>query len=197
MFFTTIEDEATLSGLRIQNIFTGVANNIKSIFDKTARISFNGGFEAQFQSDVIAIQNYINQLNAGRSAEEAFAATMRSASIEAQNFANSLNATTYSEEQAAQALSDFTARQNASQISMMAQNRSLSNVRLLMNEYNSGMQTCGLTTQQFRQSVGEFSCFCKSSYNRFKNCDYCSKCRYWYGHWFNCFAHFFWCSVGH
>ena len=155
MFFTTIEDEATLSGLRIQNIFTGVANNIKSIFDKTARISFNGGFEAQFQSDVIAIQNYINQLNAGRSAEEAFAATMRSASIEAQNFANSLNATTYSEEQAAQALSDFTARQNASQISMMAQNRSLSNVRLLMNEYNSGMQTCGLTTQQFRQSVGE------------------------------------------
>ena len=137
MFFTTIEDEATLSGLRIQNIFTGVANNIKSIFDKTTFVSFGSSFEAQFQSDVIAIENYINELNNGRSAEEAFAATMRNASIEAQEFANSLNATTYSEEQAAQALSDFTARQNASQISMMAQNRSLSNVRLLMNEYNS------------------------------------------------------------
>ena len=155
MFFTTIEDEATLSGLRIQNIFTGVANSIKSIFDKTTFVNFGSSFEAQFQSDVIAIENYINELNNGRSAEEAFAATMRSASIEAQEFANSLNATTYSEEQAAQALSNFAARQSASQISMMAQNRSLSNVRLLLNEYNSGLQNCGLTQQQFRQSVGE------------------------------------------
>lgn len=154
-FFTTIEDEATLSGLRIQNIFTGVANNIKSIFDKTTRINFGGGFEAQFQSDVIAIENYINQLNAGRSAEEAFAATMRSASIEAQNFANSLNATTYSEEQAAEVLANFSNQQSMSQISMMAQNRSLSNVRMLLNEYNSGMATCGLTQQQFTQSIGQ------------------------------------------
>lgn len=87
------------------------------------------------------------------SAEEAFNATMRGASIEAQNFANSLNAVARSEEEAAGALANFANQQAMSQVSMMAQNNSLSNVRLLLNEYNSGLQTCGLTQQQFIDSV--------------------------------------------
>lgn len=89
------------------------------------------------------------------SAEEAFNATMRGASIEAQNFANSLNAVARSEEEAAGALADFANQQAMSQVSMMAQNNSLSNVRLLLNEYNSGLQTCGLTQQQFIDSVAQ------------------------------------------
>ena len=141
--------------MRIQSIFSTIAHNIKAIFDKKSLINFGGGFEAQFQSDVIALENYITELNNGRSAEEAFNLTMRQSSIAAQEFANSLNATARSEEEAAQALADFAARQSASQVTMMAQNRSLSNVRTLLNEYNSGMQNCGLTQQQFRQSVGE------------------------------------------
>lgn len=155
MFFTTIEDEARLSGLRVQNIFTGVARNIKAVFDRKSLISFSNSFSSQFQTDVVAIENYIGAINSGMSAEEAFNATMRGASIEAQNFANSLNAVTRSEEEVAGALANFANQQAMSQVSMMAQNNSLSNVRLLLNEYNSGLQTCGLTQQQFIDSVGQ------------------------------------------
>ena len=80
---------------------------------------------------------------------------MREASIEAQNFATSLNAVQRSEEQAQVAVDSFAASQRMAQVSTLAQNQSLANVRLLLNEYNSGLSTCGLSQQQFIQSVAQ------------------------------------------
>ena len=80
---------------------------------------------------------------------------MREASIEAQNFANNMNAVAMSEEQVAQKLKEYTDKQNISQISSMAQNKSLANCVTLINEYNSNMANCGLSQEQFIESVSQ------------------------------------------
>lgn len=73
---------------------------------------------------------------------------MSQASVAAQNFAKSTEITEES-------IASFTATQRKSEVATIAQNKSLSNVKVLLNEYNSGMKNCGLSQSDFISSVGE------------------------------------------
>ena len=155
MFFTTIEEEATLSGLKIINVFGDVAESIKAVFRNTSGVEYSDDFGAQLSNDVLAIQDYINKIKEGATADDAFAATMRTASQDAQNFVSSLNAVGMTAEQAAAKLAAFETQQKMGVITTTAQDKSLGNVRTLLNEYNSGLANCGLTQEQFIQSVSK------------------------------------------
>ena len=141
-FFQTIEDEATLSGKRIQSTF---AQALSGVFKNTS-FSFSMGFEAALADDVVALQNYISKLQQGVPAEEAFAQTMRQASTEAQHFAQTMNTATMS-------ASQFETIARQSQITEQA--KSFKNAKALINEYNSGLQNCKLTQTEFIGAVGK------------------------------------------
>ena len=141
-FFKTIEDEATLSGKRIQATFIKA---LSGVFQNKS-FSFNTEFEVALANDVAALQNYIAKLQAGVPAEEAFAQTMRQASTEAQHFAQTMNTATIS-------ASDFETIARQSQITEQA--ASFRNARTLINEYNGGLQNCKLTQKEFIDAVGK------------------------------------------
>lgn len=154
-FFSTIEDEATLSGLKINNIFSNLINEIESAFYSTDTINYSKLFTENLTNDTRAIGNYIDKINNGKSAEEAFAATMREASIEAQNFANSINVGKLSKEESSAKLSKFINAQKKSEVAIIAQNKSISNIKAIMSEFNSGMASTNLSQQEFTEGVSQ------------------------------------------
>ena len=155
MIFSTIEDEAKLSGHRITNIFSQTAASIRSALQSTQGITFSTGFSTQLNQDTVAVRNYIAALNSGVPAEQAFANTMREASVEAQTYVQSVNQATLSVE-------NFERHQRMSGVTVLAQNKSLGNVKTLLNEYNSslgatanGITSCGLKQADFVNSVSQ------------------------------------------
>lgn len=143
-FFKVIEDDAKASGLRITSIFNDIASVIKQTFSK--KINFSTDFGQTFADDIEALNNYITKIRDGVPAEEAFAQTMREASVEAQNFAQTTNASTIE-------VAQFKKICVQSKITDMAS--SFKNARSLINEYNTGLQTCGLTQEEFLDAVGQ------------------------------------------
>lgn len=139
LIFTTIEDEARLSGLKIQNIFS-------KAFKKDTFIKFDSSFISSLQADETALLQYRLAMENGMCKTEAFSATMTKASVEAQNFARSTEIT-------GESLNKFTANQKMSELSLIAQNKKLGNIKTLLNEYNLGMKNCGLSQDQFIESV--------------------------------------------
>ena len=99
MIFSTIEDEATLSGYKITNIFKQTAEAIKGI-------SFSPDFNAQLEEDTSFLSDYILRLNNGDSPEKAFATTMQDASEAAKKYAKE---TKFAELN----VKDFASQQNA------------------------------------------------------------------------------------
>lgn len=155
MIFSTIEDEATLSGHRITNIFSQVASSIRTALSSTQGVSFGSSFTASLTNDQIALQNFINELGRGIPMEQAFANTMREASVAAQQYAQNTNVASLS-------VGNFVTQQKMSQISSLAQGKSLGNIKTLLNEYNSslsatanGVTNCGLKQADFVNSVGQ------------------------------------------
>ena len=146
MLFKTIEDEATLSGLRIQSIFGQVGNQISAMFS-TKAMDFSG-FSTSIESDIAAINNYIAALRSGQTQEEAFKATMVEASSAAQAYANSVNTASVS-------TNGFVRYAAMNKVSLEAQNKTLGNVKMLLNEYNSGMANCKLNQADFISAVGQ------------------------------------------
>ena len=146
MLFKTIEDEATLSGLRIQSIFGQVGNQISAMFS-TKAMDFSG-FSTSIESDIAAINNYIVALRSGQTQEEAFKATMVEASSAAQAYANSVNTASVS-------TNGFVRYAAMNKVSLEAQNKTLGNVKMLLNEYNSGMANCKLNQADFISAVGQ------------------------------------------
>lgn len=160
MFFSTIEDEATRSGLRITNIFSSTFKNIVAIFQQKQGIKFDSVFSESLQNDRTALLNYRSAINSGVSDTEAFKMTMTNASKEAQTFVQTLAQSGQSVN--IKAISDFTKHQKMANVTLQAQDTSLGNVRAMLNEYNSGMQSAGnvcantgLTQAQFTASVNQ------------------------------------------
>ena len=160
MFFSTIEDEATRSGLRITNIFSSTFKNIVAIFQQKQGIKFDSVFSESLQNDRTALLNYRSAINSGLSDTEAFKMTMTNASKEAQTFVQTLAQSGQSVN--IKAISDFTKQQKMANVTLQAQDTSLGNVRAMLNEYNSGMQSAGnvcantgLTQAQFTASVNQ------------------------------------------
>ena len=87
--------------------------------------------------------------------EQAFANTMREASVAAQQYAQNTNVASLS-------VDNFVTQQKMSQVSSLAQGKSLGNIKTLLNEYNSslsatanGVTNCGLKQADFVNSVGQ------------------------------------------
>lgn len=97
--------------------------------------------------DVAALNNF-NKALQNMSKREAFDTYMSSASMAAQNFAKEMHTSGLS-------VSDFIKQAKMLEVSMAAQNKSLANVKILFNEYNSGCKNTGLTQQDFAKAVGE------------------------------------------
>ena len=143
-WFKTIEDEATTSGLRIQSVFIDAFNAIRN----SATFSFDGVFTQQLTSDVQALTAYKAAVESGIEPTTAFSQTITTASAAAQAYAKSVDVTKIS-------VTEFEAAQKSAEVALMAKNKSLVSVRALMAEYNSGLQTCGLTQEQFISAVSQ------------------------------------------
>ena len=147
-FFKTIESEATTSGVRITEVFSNVANQIRTIFSKNSTIKFSNTFSQSLASDEMALFRYSLAIKNGMSEQNAFNSTMRNASPAAQKFAQTMIIN-------GESLAKFTLQQKQSEIALMAQSTSLLNVRSLLNTYNSGLSQLGVSQQQFVQGVSQ------------------------------------------
>ncbi len=116
-------------------------------------ITFDNDFLSNLENDKVAITDYVNALNSGCKADDAFNKTMREASTTAQQFIQNINATEMSVSEIKQTIDDYVVSTKMSEISMMAQNKKLGNVKTLINEYNLGMKNCGLSQDKFIESV--------------------------------------------
>ena len=144
MIFKTIEDEAARSGLRIQNTFSQAFSAIRS----NQGFSFSTNYASTLNADTIALNQYQAALQAGVPQAQAFANTMTMASQTAQNFALSTDMLTAN-------TSQYLSVAAAQDVTLQASNRSLGNVKTLINEYNGGLKTCGLSQKQFVDAVGK------------------------------------------
>lgn len=155
MIFSTIEDEARLSGHRITNIFSQSIKSIRETLQSTNKVDFDTKFNASLTQDTYALTNYKNALISGMSPQQAFANTMKEASLSAQQYALTTDIANFS-------VDAFTVKQKQAEISLLAQGKSLSNIKTLLNEYNSslgvaanGVTNCGLKQTEFISAVGQ------------------------------------------
>lgn len=144
-FFSTMKDEATGAATGITSAFSKIKVAIDNVKNDST-ISFDTGFTQSLADDETALLRYKLALDSGMTAQEAFNATMQNASPAAQQYAKTVQIT-------GESVQKFTAQQKMSELSMKAQDKSWGNCSKLINSYNKSMQTCGLTQEQFRDSI--------------------------------------------
>lgn len=147
MVFSKIEAEGNSF---LQNLWATFKSGFSGIsaFIKTQDFSFSEVFSASLEKDTSALQAYAQALNNNVPSTEAFAQNMSSASKEAQEFAENNIVS-------AESIATFATQQKESSVAIAAQNKSLSNCKTLIAEYNSGCKTSGLTQGQFVSAVGK------------------------------------------
>lgn len=156
MIFSTIEDEAALSGHKITNIFSQTAASIRTALQQTQGISFNTGFNMCLNQDIVALTNFITAVRSGVPFEQAFANTMREASVAAQQYAQNTNLATLN-------VNNFIAQQKQAEITNLANGNTLNNLKNLNTLYNdykysledvsNGLTKCGLSQEEFLNAV--------------------------------------------
>lgn len=111
-------------------------------------MTFSSQFNSTLGSDTVAIQSYINAVNNGSTTTQAFEMHMRGASTAAQTYVQSMNFATLSTDA-------YVQQAKMAEIATMAQNKSFTSVRSILNTYNTGLSEVGLSSQQFTQSVAQ------------------------------------------
>lgn len=144
LIFKTIEDDATKSGLRIQNIFSQTFSALRN----NANFSFTSSFSTTLNDDINALNQYKAALQAGTPQAQAWANTMTMASQTAQSFAQSASFMT-------DTMDDFITAARIQDVALQASNKSLGNVKMLIGEYNGGLKNCGLSQKEFISAVGQ------------------------------------------
>lgn len=139
--FRTIEDEASISGLKIASIFGNISKQIKPI-------SFSSSFSNQLMVDETALLKFSLALKSGIPEEIAFKEAMAGTSVAAQQFARQMAIT-------GESVAQFTLNQKTAEMTMMAQDKSFSNVGAIIQTYNKGLDKTGLTQSQFIDSVSK------------------------------------------
>lgn len=121
-----------------------------AVFSKTNNevIKFSDDFTTALSKNIGYINSYKNAVDGGMSETEAMAKYLASASTEAKEYAASTNVAEISTEQ-------FARIQKSAEIATAAQTKSLTNIRAIINTYNSGADKLGLTTEEFNKSVKE------------------------------------------
>lgn len=144
-FFKVIEDEATRSGHRITNTFKEVASQASSTLN-SINLKTNSSFKDGLKSDIAALGHFRMEVKSGSTVTEALNNTMKNASDAAQEYAVSGRLAT-------DGVNGFVKQQQQAEVSMLAQNKSLTNANALMKEYHSGCKTTGMTQRDFANAV--------------------------------------------
>ena len=146
-FFKLIEDDATLSGKRMVNIFSDAMDSILLLNTKMST-SFNFGtdFSNNLNNDIASLNNFINAVASGESQGVAFTNCMLNASASAKQYAQSMDASKLS-------VAEFELSQKQAELSLMASNKSMTSTKAIIDEYKSGLKNCGMNQTQFLTSI--------------------------------------------
>lgn len=136
------------AALSFKNI--GIPQAIGSIskFKGLTAMTFDTGFATSLSNDETALRNYKAAVASGIDQTKAFETHMTGASDAAMSYAQNVGAS-------GMAVSDFVIQQKATQVSVIAQNKSLSTAKSLILEYNNNCKNTGLTQAQFTQAVSQ------------------------------------------
>lgn len=145
MIFTTVEDEASRFGVRIDSVFTGLKNSFNN---NLGGIQFSSTFSNALQNDISCLNAYAAAIQDPQTATNAFTTTMNGASAAAQQFAQSSNFS-------ANAIGTFASQQKLLQVSLSAQDKSFGNISRIINTYNTGLSELGVNQEQYVSAVGE------------------------------------------
>lgn len=154
-FFKTIEDEATISGKRLVTIFNKSLQEANNVFN-TIGLKKDSSFKKSLTEDTAALNNYINTLKLGKGiGENTFDKIFENASVSAKEFAKSGKLAT-------DGIKGFVEQQKAAQVSILAQNSSLSDARAIIKEYYTGLENAdgicknvGMSQQSFADAVSK------------------------------------------
>lgn len=145
MIFTKIETEGNTF---VQNLRNTLLSDFNGIFAslKSQDFSFTSTFSTTLENDRAALLAYRAAINNNVPATEAFNQTMMNASVAAQEFAknNTVNIL---------GIQNFTKAQKEAAVAAMAQNKSFSSCKTLIQEYSTGCKNCGLSQQQFVAAI--------------------------------------------
>lgn len=142
--FKIIEDEAEESGLKITSIFQEAFSTIKT----NNTFSYDTEFNNQLQNDITCIEDFQYAVSNNMSSIDALQKYMNTASQAAIDYATSTDIASVSTK-------EFEAKQKASQISLMAQSQKFSDIKLLINEYNTRCQASGMAQTDFVTAIGQ------------------------------------------
>lgn len=147
--FKTVEDQATLSGKKITNIFSDAARQTVSVL-RTIGIQKNSSFKESIDADIAALEKY-TEASEGflfEISESDFNNIFKNASESAKKFAASGKLAT-------DGIDAFVNSQKAAQVSILAQNKSLGNAKAIIKEYYSGCKNVVMGTDDFAKAVGK------------------------------------------
>lgn len=121
-----------------------------AVFSKTNNeaIEFSDDFTSALNKNIGYINSYKDAIDRGMSKTEAIAKYLASASTEAKEYADSTNIAEINTDK-------FARSQKSAEIATIAQTKSLTNIRTIINTYNAGADKLGLTTDEFNKSVKE------------------------------------------
>jgi len=145
LIFTKIETEGNTF---VQNLRNTLLSGFNGIFAslKSQNFSFTSTFSTILENDRAALLAYREAINNNVPAAEAFNQTMMGASVAAQEFAknNTVNIL---------GIQNFTKAQKEAAVAAMAQNKSFSSCKTLIQEYSTGCKNCGLSQEQFVAAI--------------------------------------------
>ena len=143
-FLKVTTDELTGFATGIETTFKRVSN---SVAESLSKINLKNGFRQTLNSDdIAAVRNYVNAINRGVSSTTAFEKCMGNASDAAKEYAKSKNA-------ASDGVAGFIKQQQLSNVSTLAQNKSLGNAKTLLKEYHNGCKSTGIAQSDFANAV--------------------------------------------
>ena len=146
-FFRVIKDEATGTAKGITNVFKQSAAEVTKTF-QTIGLKTNSGFKNVIKSDVKALGDYRRAVQSGIPTTDAFSKCMAGASDSAKQYAKSGKILTAG-------WTGYVKQQKSAQISIVAQNKSLSNARGIIKEYYSGCKNAGMSQAEFAKAVNQ------------------------------------------
>ena len=130
MIFKVINDEVSQFGKKIA----------LNIGNRNSMFKFDNSFNSALDFDIKCLNDYNTALKKGLSHTEAFASTLTNASPTAQQFAQSCDGVKAS-------VDKYTLTQKQAELATVAQNKSVKNVRCLINTYDGGLNTLGLSQE--------------------------------------------------
>lgn len=144
-FFKVIEDQAALTGKRIGTLFSDAAKDATSAFS-TIGLKTNSSFKNSLKSDITALGNYSYAMKTGSAEADAFNQHMKNAGEAARAYAQSGKI-------ASDGIEGFIQQQKAAGVATIAQNKSLTNVKSIMQEYAGGCKNVGMSQKAFAEAV--------------------------------------------